>query len=79
MSYIMTDMIKNLSLSEKILLVEELWDSIANDDEYPELTASQAAELNRRIDSYHANPGQGRTWDEIRNLLRQLLRFDILK
>lgn len=67
MSYMMTDMIKSLSLSEKILLVEELWDSIAENNEYPELTASQAAELNRRIDSFHADPQQGRTWDEIRN------------
>jgi len=66
-NYIMTNMTKNLSLSEKILLVEELWDSIAKNDEYPELTASQADELNRRIDSFHANPRQGRTWDEIRN------------
>jgi len=67
MSYMMTDMIKSLSLSEKILLVEEIWDSIAKNEEYPELTASQAAELNRRIDSFHAYPRQGRTWDEIRN------------
>ena len=67
MSYMMTDMIKSLSLSEKILLVEELWDSIAENNEYPELTASQAAELNRRIDSFHADPQQGRTWEEIRN------------
>lgn len=67
MSYMMTDMIKSLSLSEKILLVEELWDSIAENNEYPELTASQAAELNRRIDSFHADPQQGKTWDEIRN------------
>jgi len=66
-NYIMTDMAKNLSLSEKILLVEELWDSIAKNDEYPELTEFQATELNRRIDSFHANPRQGRTWDEIRN------------
>lgn len=67
MSYMMTDIIKSLSLSEKILLVEELWDSIAENNEYPELTASQAAELNRRIDSFHADPQQGRTWEEIRN------------
>ncbi len=61
------DEIKKLSLSEKILIIEEIWDSIAKDNEYPELTDIQREELNRRIDSYHANPNQGRTWDEIKN------------
>jgi putative addiction module component (TIGR02574 family) len=54
------------SLSEKILIVEEIWDNIFKDNEYLPLTEPQEAELNRRIDSYHANPQQGRTWDEIK-------------
>ncbi len=61
------DEIKKLSLSENILIIEEIWNSIAKDNEYPELTDIQREELNRRIDSYHANPNQGRTWDEIKN------------
>jgi putative addiction module component (TIGR02574 family) len=61
------DEIKKLSLSEKILIIEEIWDSIVKDNEYPELTDIQREELNKRIDSYHANPDQGRTWDEIKN------------
>ncbi len=60
------DEIKNLSISEKILIVEEIWDSIASSSEYPEITDSQKTELNKRIDSYHADPDQGRTWDEIK-------------
>lgn len=58
--------INKLSLAEKILIVEEIWDNIFKDNEYLPLTEPQAAELNRRIDSYHANPQQGRTWDEIK-------------
>jgi putative addiction module component (TIGR02574 family) len=58
--------INKLSLSEKILIVEEIWDNIFKDNEYLQLPEPQAAELNRRIDSYHANPQQGRTWDEIK-------------
>ncbi len=60
------DEIKKLSLSEKILIVEEIWDSIVRKNQYPELTESQETELIRRIDSYHYNPKQGRTWDEIK-------------
>ena len=60
------DEIKLLSISEKILIVEEIWDSIITQDQYPDLTDEQARVLNARIDSYHANPSQGRTWDEIK-------------
>ncbi|MBN1931385.1 MAG: addiction module protein [Desulfobacterales bacterium] len=60
------DKIKKLSIPEKILIVEEIWNSIAQNNEYPEMTDEQKIELNRRIDSYHANPKQGRAWDEIR-------------
>lgn len=63
---VIIDEIKKLSLSEKILIIEEIWDDIVKNNEYPELTDMQYEELNRRIDSYHDNPNQGRTWDEIK-------------
>ena len=59
--------IKKLSVPDKILIIEEIWDSMVQKNEYPELTEAQLVELNRRIDSYHANPHQGRTWDEIKS------------
>lgn len=58
--------IKKLSLPEKVLIVEEIWNSIAQDNAYPELSDEQQTELNRRIESYHANPEQGKTWNEIK-------------
>ncbi len=66
-SQVKIDEIKKLSLAEKILIVEEIWDNILKNEEYPELTEAQATELNKRIDAYHANPKRGRTWDEIKN------------
>lgn len=65
------DKIKDLSVSEKILIVEEIWDSIATDVIYPELSAFELVELDARINSSHANPQQGRTWDEIKTAFRQ--------
>ena len=44
--------IANLSTPEKILLVEDLWDSIAADQQALQLTAEQRAELDRRLDAY---------------------------
>lgn len=61
------DEIKSLSVSEKILIVEEIWDSILVQCQYPDLTKEQESILNERIDSYHANPTQGRTWDELKS------------
>ncbi len=59
--------ISKMALSEKISLVEEIWDTIVKDGEYPELTEQQSSELNRRMNSYHANPSQGRLWSDIKN------------
>ncbi len=59
--------INALSLSEKILLVEEIWDSIARENESFELSKSQEEELDRRIQSYTENPNQGRSWEEIKS------------
>ena len=61
------DEIKKLSVAERIMIVEEIWDSIARDNDFPELTNEQSEELKRRIAAYHANPDQGRTWDEIKS------------
>ena len=58
--------IKNLTIKEKILIVEEIWDSIFLSNEYPEMTNVQTQELEKRIDSCRDNPGRGRLWDDIK-------------
>lgn len=62
----LTKQAKNLSISERIRLVEEIWDTIAEENEAFELTEAQKRELDRRLASTRSNPGQGRTWDEIK-------------
>ena len=62
----LTEQAKNLSISDRIRLVEEIWDTIAEENEAFELTEAQKRELDRRIESARSNPGQGRTWDEIK-------------
>jgi len=57
---------KKLNISDRILLVEEIWDTIAAENEAFDLTGAQKDELDRRLASARANPGQGRTWDEIK-------------
>ena len=59
--------IKKLSIPERILLVEEIWDSIAHENEAFELSKSQKDELDRRSDSFEKKPSQGRSWEEIKS------------
>jgi putative addiction module component (TIGR02574 family) len=58
--------IKKLSVAERILLVEEIWDSIAVDQEALDLTDAQRRELDRRLEAYHASPGAGSSWEEVK-------------
>jgi putative addiction module component (TIGR02574 family) len=55
-----------MSVAQRILLVEEIWDSIAENPEAVPLTDSQKLELERRLTSYHENPGAGSPWTEVR-------------
>jgi putative addiction module component (TIGR02574 family) len=63
--------IKKLSIAERILMVEEIWDSIADDQASVEVTSAQKDELDRRLDAYHASPDEGSSWQEVK---RRILR-----
>jgi putative addiction module component (TIGR02574 family) len=63
----LTKQAKNLSIPERIRLVEEIWDTIAEENEAFGLTDAQKLELDRRLELARNNPGRGRTWDEIRS------------
>jgi putative addiction module component (TIGR02574 family) len=62
----LTEQAKKLSIPERIILVEEIWDTIAEENEAFELTDAQKRELDRRLEAARANPTGGRTWDEIK-------------
>jgi putative addiction module component (TIGR02574 family) len=66
MSSNLTEEAKKLSIAERIHLVEEIWDSIAEENGCFELSEAQKEELDRRLESFRANPSQGRTWEEIK-------------
>jgi putative addiction module component (TIGR02574 family) len=60
-----TDVLE-LSPAERILLVEEIWDSIASVPESVELSDAQREELDRRLAAYRANPNAGDPWDVVK-------------
>ena len=58
--------IDQLSVEERLALVEELWDSIAESDANLPLTAPQREELDRRLAEHEANPDDVVSWEEIK-------------
>jgi len=49
--------ILRLSTPEKILLIEDLWDSIASDESGVPIPQSQVKELEKRFRRYKSHPG----------------------
>jgi putative addiction module component (TIGR02574 family) len=60
-----------LSISERIQLVADLWDSIATVPEAVLLTEAQKEELDRRLDAYHKNPDAGSPWESVKERIRK--------
>ncbi len=62
--------ISELSVSERIQLAEDLWDSIlAEGNADVPLSESQKQELDRRLELHRQNSQQGSTWKEVKQRL----------
>jgi len=59
--------LQELTPSEKTLLAEELWDSVASNEQLFPLTEDQKLELDARLASYSTNPEEGDSWGNVRN------------
>ncbi len=60
----------SLSVSERIQLVEDIWDTIAEVPEAIGLSEEQKAELETRLVAYHQNPEEGSPWGMVRERIR---------
>ncbi|MCL5281766.1 MAG: addiction module protein [Planctomycetes bacterium] len=58
--------ITRLTIPEKILLLEDLWDSIAAEESSVPMPQSHREELDRRLAEYENNPGRLLTLDDLR-------------
>jgi putative addiction module component (TIGR02574 family) len=57
--------IGRLSTPEKILLVEDLWESIAGDEASVPVPPSHKEELDRRFEKHQADPGRLLSLEEL--------------
>ena len=59
--------INGLSTPEKILLLEEMWDTIASDEQGVPILESHKNELDVRLKMYEADPERLLSFEEFRN------------
>ena len=70
--------LRRLSVAERIQLVEDLWDSIAEDDPdtaFP-VTPELADELDRRLADHERNPSAVEDWNTVRRRITNRLRVN---
>ena len=64
---------RQLPPSEKIRLVQQLWDEIADEAAQAPLTSAQKRLLDERIDDHEAHPDDVEPWEQARDeILRKL-------
>jgi len=59
--------LQELTSSEKILLAEQLWDSVAANEQLLSLTDEQKKELDARLANYSTDPEAGDSWENVKN------------
>ena len=63
--------IDRLSIPEKILLLEDLWDSIASDQSSVPIPQSHIKELDRRLKRYSSHPGDILSLEELQRRIEK--------
>ena len=58
--------ILELSVAEKIQIVEDIWDSIVQSPECLSLSDAEKKELDKRLENYRQNPDDGIEWETLK-------------
>jgi putative addiction module component (TIGR02574 family) len=55
------------SLAEKILVVEAIWDNIAEESNAIPISKEQLSLVKERLEEYKKNPSKKRKWEDFKN------------
>ncbi len=69
----MATRLQDLPVKDRIRLVEDLWDSIAADQDRLPLTIPQREELDRRLDEFELDGNLGEPANEVLGSIRRAL------
>jgi putative addiction module component (TIGR02574 family) len=70
MTQIIEEILK-LSIPERILMVEAIWDSIEDKDEILELDTKTKQLLDERLEAHRNNPDEGSNWADVKARIRE--------
>lgn len=65
--------IAKLAASEKLLLINDLWDNLAESQKEISLTNQQKSLLDKRYQAFLSDPDEGEPWEVIRERIRKML------
>jgi putative addiction module component (TIGR02574 family) len=63
--------ILQLSVAERVQIVEDIWDSIGKNPEELALSETEKIELDKRLEGYRQNPNEGIEWETLKKNLSQ--------
>jgi putative addiction module component (TIGR02574 family) len=60
-----------LSIPERIQLVEDIWDTIAHQQDAVTLSEEEKRVIDQRLAEYHKNPAMGSPWSDVKKRILQ--------
>jgi putative addiction module component (TIGR02574 family) len=60
------DQILGLSVTERVTLLDDIWDSLPDDAPHSPLSDARRNELERRLAAQQANPIPGDSWESVK-------------
>ncbi len=64
--------ILEMSVDDRLRIVEDIWDSIAADSKDLKISNELRQELDRRLEAYKEDPDAGVSWEDLDNRLAGL-------
>lgn len=64
------DRAKQLSVADRIDLIQGIWETVLDDQDQVMVTEEQREELDRRFDSYHSAPDAVSSWATVRDRIQ---------
>ncbi|WP_256369008.1 addiction module protein [Aquisphaera insulae] len=66
--------VESWPIDDRVRLVQDLWDRLADQGHEPDLTVEMKAELERRIEELDRNPDAGIPWEQAKSKSLERIR-----
>jgi putative addiction module component (TIGR02574 family) len=63
--------IQELSVADRLQLLEEVWETLANHEAALPMTEGHKQEIDRRLEEWHKTGENGATWQQVRKRIEK--------